>query len=52
MSARHDEPVGTFSLVLHTHQPWLAHHGTRPVGEEWLYQAGATSYLPVFDVLH
>ena len=46
-----DEPVGTFCLVLHTHLPWLAHHGAWPVGEEWLHQAWATSYLPVVDVL-
>jgi 1,4-alpha-glucan branching enzyme len=43
--------VGTFCLVLHSHLPWLAHHGTWPVGEEWLYQAWAASYLPVLDVL-
>ncbi len=52
MTARTEEPVGTFCLVLHTHLPWLAHHGTWPVGEEWLYQAWATSYLPVLDLLH
>jgi len=34
-------PVGTFCLVLHSHLPWLARHGTWPVGEEWLYQAWA-----------
>ncbi len=44
-------PVGTFCLVLHTHLPWLAHHGVWPVGEEWLYQAWASSYLRVVDVL-
>lgn len=44
--------VGTFCLVLHSHLPWLAHHGSWPVGEEWLYQAWAQSYLPVVDVLH
>ena len=32
-------PVGTFCLVLHSHLPWLAHHGRWPVGEEWLYQS-------------
>ncbi|GLZ35397.1 1,4-alpha-glucan-branching protein [Lentzea sp. NBRC 105346] len=42
---------GTFCLVLHSHLPWLAHHGTWPVGEEWLYQAWAHSYLPVVDML-
>ncbi len=44
-------PVGTFCLVLHSHLPWLAHHGRWPVGEEWLYQAWAHSYLPVLDVV-
>ncbi|MFI6096791.1 1,4-alpha-glucan branching protein domain-containing protein [Lentzea sp. NPDC051213] len=42
---------GTFCLVLHSHLPWLAHHGTWPVGEEWLYQAWAHSYLPIVDML-
>src|ERR1700684_4484037 len=37
---------GMFTLVLHTHLPWLAHHGRWPVGEEWLYQSWAGSYLP------
>jgi len=44
-------PVGTFCLVLHSHLPWLAHHGAWPVGEEWLYQAWSQSYLPVVDLL-
>ena len=43
---------GTFCLVLHSHLPWLARHGAWPVGEDWLYQAWAHSYLPVVDVLH
>ncbi len=42
---------GSFSLVLHSHLPWLPHHGTWPVGEEWLYQAWAHSYLPVIEML-
>ncbi|EWM16231.1 glycosyl hydrolase, family 57 [Kutzneria sp. 744] len=42
---------GTFCLVVHSHLPWLAHHGSWPVGEEWLYQAWAHSYLPVVDLL-
>ncbi|PXY20686.1 1,4-alpha-glucan branching protein domain-containing protein [Prauserella muralis] len=45
------DPEGTFCLVLHSHLPWLAHHGSWPVGEEWLYQAWAHSYLPVADLL-
>ena len=50
MSSR--PPVGTFCLVLHSHLPWLPGHGRWPVGEEWLYQAWAGSYLPVLDLLH
>lgn len=42
---------GTCCLVLHSHLPWLARHGSWPVGEEWLYQAWAHSYLPVIDLL-
>ncbi len=42
---------GMFCLVLHSHLPWLANHGRWPVGEEWLYQSWAASYLPVFEVL-
>ena len=44
-------PVGTFCLVLHSHLPWLAHAGTWPVGEEWLYQAWSGSYRRVLGVL-
>src|ERR1700709_1811957 len=43
---------GTFCLVLHSHLPWLARHGAWPVGEDWLHQAWAHSYLPVVGVLH
>jgi 1,4-alpha-glucan branching enzyme len=47
-----DPPVpGLFTLVLHTHLPWLAHHGRWPVGEEWLYQSWAAAYLPLMRVL-
>ncbi|RMI35423.1 1,4-alpha-glucan branching protein domain-containing protein [Nocardia stercoris] len=42
---------GRFTFVLHSHLPWLAHHGRWPVGEEWLYQSWAASYLPVAEVL-
>ena len=42
---------GAFALVLHSHLPWLAHHGGWPVGEEWLYQAWAGCYLPLTRVL-
>ena len=44
-------PLGRIAIVLHTHVPWVAHHGTWPVGEEWLHQAWATSYQPLFAML-
>lgn len=42
---------GMFALVVHSHLPWLANHGRWPVGEEWLYQSWAATYLPVFAAL-
>lgn len=45
------EVPGQFTLVLHSHLPWLVNHGRWPVGEEWLYQSWAASYQPVFSVL-
>jgi 1,4-alpha-glucan branching enzyme len=44
-------PVGSFSLVLHTHLPWVAHNGTWPVGEEWLHQAFTGSWRRVISML-
>ncbi len=37
--------------MLHTHLPWVAHAGAWPVGEEWLHQAWAASYLPMCAML-
>jgi len=39
------------ALVLHTHMPYVEGFGTWPFGEEWLWEAVATSYLPLLDVL-
>ena len=38
---------GAFCLVLHSHLPWLPGHGVWPLGEEWLFQAWAESYIPL-----
>jgi 1,4-alpha-glucan branching enzyme len=46
-----DRDAGEFALVLHTHLPYVAHHGVWPVGEEWLFQAWGESWLPVTEVL-
>ena len=42
---------GRLSIVLHTHMPYVEGFGTWPFGEEWLWEAMATSYLPLLDVL-
>jgi 1,4-alpha-glucan branching enzyme len=41
----------TLSLVLHTHMPYVEGYGVWPSGEEWLWEAMATTYLPLADVL-
>ena len=42
---------GALAVVLHTHMPYVEGFGTWPFGEEWLWEAIATSYLPLLDVL-
>ncbi len=42
---------GRLSIVLHTHMPYVEGFGTWPFGEEWLWEAMATSYLPLLDAL-
>jgi 1,4-alpha-glucan branching enzyme len=42
---------GELAIVLHTHMPYVEGFGTWPFGEEWLWEAVATSYLPLRDVL-
>ena len=39
------------AIVLHTHMPYVEGFGTWPFGEEWLWEAMATCYLPLLDVL-
>lgn len=43
--------IGYFSLVLHTHMPYVARNGAFPVGEDWLYKAISESYLPLLATL-
>jgi 1,4-alpha-glucan branching enzyme len=42
---------GELALVLHTHMPYVEGFGTWPFGEEWLWEAIASSYVPLLDVL-
>jgi 1,4-alpha-glucan branching enzyme len=39
------------ALVLHSHMPYVEGFGTWPFGEEWLWEAVATVYLPLLDVV-
>ena len=39
-----------FSLVLHSHIPYVLAHGSWPHGMDWLYEAAAESYLPLLGV--
>jgi 1,4-alpha-glucan branching enzyme len=63
---RRSSAAGALALVLHTHMPYVEGgaswprpadelnprgFGTWPFGEEWLWEAIATSYLPLLDVL-
>jgi 1,4-alpha-glucan branching enzyme len=42
---------GELAIVLHSHMPYIEGFGTWPFGEEWLWEAIATSYLPVLELL-
>ena len=44
MKAKH------FSLVLHSHIPYVLAHGSWPHGMDWLFEAAAESYLPLLEV--
>jgi 1,4-alpha-glucan branching enzyme len=40
---------GDFVLVLHTHLPWVLHHGNWPHGVDWLSEAVAECYIPLLN---
>jgi 1,4-alpha-glucan branching enzyme len=44
-------PQGELAIVLHTHMPYVEGFGTWPFGEEWLWEALATCYLPLLELL-
>lgn len=37
------------NLIFHTHLPWVLHHGKWPHGEDWLAEAVAECYIPLFN---
>ncbi|MHA1272640.1 MAG: 1,4-alpha-glucan branching protein domain-containing protein [Promethearchaeota archaeon] len=46
------EPIGSFSLVLHSHLPWVLNHGVWPHGTSWLNEAAAETYIPLLIELY
>jgi len=42
---------GSFTFVLHSHLPYVIGHGEWPHGTDWLYEAAAETYVPIFRVL-
>ncbi len=43
---------GNFVLILHTHLPWVLHHGHSPHGVDWLNEAVAECYIPLLNVFN
>lgn len=42
--------IGSFSLVLHSHLPYVLSHGTWPHGTDWLNEAAAETYIPLLNI--
>jgi 1,4-alpha-glucan branching enzyme len=40
-----------FVLTLHSHLPWVLHHGRWPHGSDWLAEATLDTYLPLLAML-
>jgi 1,4-alpha-glucan branching enzyme len=38
-------------ILLHTHMPYVRRNGDWPVGEEWLLEAWAESYIPIWRIV-
>lgn len=43
---------GNYVLILHTHLPWVLHHGKSPHGVDWLNEAVAECYIPLLNVFN
>jgi 1,4-alpha-glucan branching enzyme len=44
--------LGSYSLVLHSHLPYVLSHGTWPHGTDWLNEAAAETYIPLLNVFN
>lgn len=43
--------VMDFVFGLHSHLPWVLHHGRWPHGSDWLTEAAVDTYLPMVEAL-
>ncbi len=43
---------GNYVLILHTHLPWVLHHGKWPHGVDWLSEAVAECYIPLLNIFN
>lgn len=43
---------GNYVLILHTHLPFVLHHGIAPHGVDWLNEAVAECYIPLLNVFN
>ncbi|KPK69172.1 hypothetical protein AMJ71_09985 [candidate division TA06 bacterium SM1_40] len=44
--------LGSFTLVLHAHLPYVLSHGRWPHGVDWLNEAAAECYMPLLDMFN
>ncbi len=44
--------LGSFSLVLHAHLPYVVSHGTWPHGMDWLNEAAVETYMPLLNIFN
>src|SRR5437868_3261796 len=44
-------PAAYITFTLHSHLPYVVHHGTWPHGLDWLHEAAAETYIPLLRVL-
>jgi 1,4-alpha-glucan branching enzyme len=40
---------GELAILLHSHMPYVEGFGTWPFGEEWLFEAAASAYIPLLE---
>jgi len=45
-----DTYYGSFCLILHSHIPYVLNHGL--MGEEWLFEATAETYIPLLNIFN